>query len=187
MSNIYYQRPNNSDEKNTDRANDRMEYTGYYHPNYRMPQYNPNNNIVPHTQGYKKDFIANIVLVFLSITLVVVVMALFSELSYINNSYERSASSFWWDYDSGIYVDSVRSRYENLVRGVEETPELTQCYAVAEYFEAASIYKAAAFTGNTDKAQKYLEVMAEAYSKMGDVSYLADDIDTKLGIEEIIN
>ena len=50
MSNIYYQRPNNSDKKNG------TEYTGYYHPNYQMPQYNPSNKIVPHPQGYKKRF-----------------------------------------------------------------------------------------------------------------------------------
>mgnify|MGYP003290046602 FL=1 len=180
MSNIYYQRPNNSDKKNG------TEYTGYYHPNYQMPQYNPSNKIVPHPQGYKKDLIANIILVLLSITLVILFMALFSELRFLNNSYERKASSFWWDYDSGRYVDSIRCRYENQFRGVEETPELTQCYAVSEYFEAASLYKAAVFTGNTEKEKKYLEIMIKAYSEMGDVSYLAEDIDTKLGITDLL-
>ena len=151
-----------------------------------MPQYNPSNKIVPRPQGYKKDFIANIILVFFSVTLVILFMALFAELRFVNNSYEREASSFWWDYDSGRYVDSIRSRYENQFRGVEETQELAQCYAVSEYFEAASLYKAAVCTGNTEKEKKYLEIMVNAYSKMGDVSYLAEDIDTKLGIADIV-
>ena len=33
---------------------------------------------------------------------------------------------------------------------------------------------------------KYLETMAKAYSEMGDVSYLAEDIDAKLGIVDIL-
>ena len=79
MSNIYYQRPNNSDKKNG------TEYTGYYHPNYQMPQYNPSNKIVPHPQGYKKDLIANIILILLSITVVFLLIAFFSEIRFMDN------------------------------------------------------------------------------------------------------
>ena len=80
----------------------------------------------------------------------------------------------------------IKYMYENKINNVKENAELTQCYAVAEYFEAASLYKAYASNGNTDKAQKYLDVMAKAYSEMGDVSYLAEDIDARLGITDLL-
>ena len=171
MSNTYYQRPNNSGKNNNDGISQRYEY----HRQQRVRE-----------PGSAKDLIANIVLVLLSITLVIAFLGLCSELRYVDNYYEKSASSFWWDYESGRYVDSIASRYTNTFRGVKETAELRQCYAVSEYFEAASLYKVAVFTDNSDKAQKYLDKMAKAYSEMGDVSYLADDIDTRLGIADIV-
>ena len=172
MSNIFYQRPNNSGKTNTNSA------TSQRYSTYREP--------VVRNQSSGKDLIVNTILVLLSITLVIAFLTLCSELRYIDRHYEREANSFWWEYDSGRYADSIRSRYENIYNGVKETAELKQCYAVSEYFEAASLYKAAAFTGNTGKAQEYLEKMAKAYEEMGDVSYLADDIDTRLGIADVM-
>ena len=99
-------------------------------------------------------------------------------------NYERNANSFWMAYDSGRYADSIKDRYENIYNDVVTTAELKQCYAVSEYFEAASLYKAAVVTGKTDKAQEYLAVMEEALEEMGDVEYLAEDINQKLGIAD---
>lgn len=190
MSNIYYQRPNNSG--NNTNSNNRQtvnnqQNAGYYQPNYQPQQYvNYGRPAISH-QGSAKNLVANIILAVLSVTLVIAFIALVSEMSDINRYYEKDANNFWWAYESGRYADSIRDKYENKYNGVKETAELTQCYAVSDYFEAASLYKAAVFTGKEDKAKEYLEKMAKAYALMGDVEYLAEDIDTKLGIAEILN
>ena len=188
MNNIYYQRPNNSGNKknnNTGKVNNQQN-SSYYQPSYQAPRYEKFNRAVAGAQNPMAELAANIVLVILSILLVIAFITLVAELTGIDNYYERKASSFWWDYDNGRYVDSIQSRYENTYNGVKETDELKQCYAVAEYFEAASLYKASVHTGKEDKAMKHLETMAKAYSEMGDVSYLAEDIDAKLGIADIV-
>lgn len=188
MSNIYYQRPNNSG-KNTDRNTQKVSSqpnNSYYQPNYQAPRYDNYNRPVIKAQSATKDLIANVVLVILSILFVIAFITFVGEISDSSRYYEQKASSFWWEYDNGRYVYSIRNRYENMYNGVEETEELSQCYAVSEYFEATSLYKAAVCTGKEESAMKYLEKMAKAYSEMGDVSYLAEDIDTKLGISDIV-
>ncbi len=188
MSNIYYQRPNNSGKNmnghNSEKVNN-QQHTGYYQPNYQAPRYESYSRPVIVKQNSTKDLVANIILAILSVTLVIAFIALVGEMNDIDRHYEKDANSFWWAYESGRYADSIRDRYENQYNDVKETAELTQCYAVSEYFEAASLYKAAVHTGKEDKAKAYLEAMAKAYSEMGDVEYLAEEIDTKLGITEI--
>ena len=190
MSNIYYQRPNNSNKRNENNTGRPTAYeqqeNQYYQPNYRAPKYESYSGPVVVKQSSVKELVTSIILVVLSISLVIAIITLGAELSDINRTYEKDSNSFWWEYDSGRYADSIKSRYENIYRGVKETTELTQCYAVSEYFEAASLYKAAVHVGKEDKAAEYLEAMAEAYTKMGDVSYLAEDIDTRLGITDIV-
>lgn len=170
MSKTYYQRPNNSG-KNT---------------NYQTTRYESYSRPVFVKQSSTKDLVANIILVLLSISLVIAFITLVGEMTGIDRYYNRDANSFWWEYDNGRYVDSIRVRYENIYNGVTETAELKQCYAVSEYFEAASLYKAAVYTGKEEKAAEYLKIMAKAYSEMDDVSYLADDIDTRLGITDLV-
>lgn len=179
-NNTYYQRPNNSGKKNNNGS--LQQHNSYY----QARQYETYRRPVMHPQSAGKDLVANIVLVLLSITLVIGLITMCSELRYINNHREQDANSFWWNYDSGRYVDNIKYMYENKINDVKENTELTQCYAVAEYFEAASLYKAYVSSGNNDKAQKYLDVMEKAYSEMGDVSYLAEDIDTRLEITDLM-
>lgn len=189
MSNIYYQRPNNSGKNtkyNSAQNVNNQQSTDYYQPNYQPQQYVNYSRPVVVRHNSTKDLVANIVLAILSVTLVIAFIVLVSEVGDIDRYYEKESNSFWWAYESGRYADSIRDKYENQYNGVKETAELTQCYAVSDYFEAASLYKAAVFTGKEDKAKEYLEIMAKSYAQMGDVEYLAEDIDTKLGIADIV-
>lgn len=173
MNNTYYQRPNNS------------EAGRYHQPSYQASQKEILRSSVVTPRRTGKDLITNIILVVLSISLVLAIFKLGDELSYMNRHHERSANLFWMEYDSGRYVDSIKNKYENIYNDVLTTAELSQCYAVSEYFEAASLYKAAVVTGKTDKVQEYLTVMEESLDKMGDVDYLAEEINVKLGIGEL--
>jgi hypothetical protein len=55
-------------------------------------------------------------------------------------------------------------------------------YAAADYYEAAFIYNACEKTGDSTKASEYKKVMDEARTVLSDYEYLADDIDSLLGI-----
>ena len=199
MNNTYYQRPNNSGKCNNS-SNRHQVYEShyeqksmgteeqerqYYQPNYQAQQYEAYRRPVVRQQSIAKELITNIILVVLSISLVIALFTLGAELNDIDRYYEKDANSFWWAYESGRYVDSIKDGYENKYNRVIETSELSQCYAVSEYFEAASLYKAAVVTGKTDKVQEYLTVMEESLDKMGDVDYLAEEINVKLGIGEL--
>ena len=74
---------------------------------------------------------------------------------------------------------------DNEAKGVYKTSELKQCYAVADYFEAASLYKAAVYKGDTEAMKQYLLRMEEAYVLFDDISYVAEEIDAGLGLEII--
>lgn len=199
MNNTYYQRPNNSGKCNNSSNRPQVyeshyEQKGmgteeqerqYYQPNYQAQQYESYRRPVVRQQSTAKELITNIILVVLSISLVIALFTLGAELNDIDRYYEKDANSFWWAYESGRYADSIKDRYENKYNRVIETSELSQCYAVSEYFEAASLYKAAVVTGKTDKAQEYLTVMEESLEEMDDVDYLAEEINAKLGLGDL--
>lgn len=157
--------------------------TQYYQPSYEAPVYASARDAEVKNNSAVKDWIANGVLIVLTLSLVISIVVLISDIRYMTYDYSKSASTFWYEINEGQYADTVKSRHDNEAGGVFETPELKECYAVADYFEAASFYKVAAHTGNTADMEKYLAVMKEAYKLFGDVSYLAEDINTKLGLE----
>lgn len=164
MSNIFYQRPNRS-SKNEKLSEPQQVYTGKIH-------------------GFVKELVVKIVLIVLSFTFVLGILGFFVILNEMDTVFERDTESFWWNYESGRYADCISYKYENMCGKIRTTDELEQCYAVADYFEAASLYRAALHTGDTDKAEKWLAVMEETYQKLGDVAYLADEIKTKLKIAD---
>jgi len=189
MNNTYYQRPDKSGKRTNNRYSEpqgmnQQQYSEYYQPNYQAPRYDNGDRAAAKPYSATKEMIANIILIVLSALFVLATLQVGIEIADIDNYYENNPSSFWWEYESGRYSGSVKERYENEYNGVEMTEELAQCYAVSEYFEAASLYKTAVHTGKTDKAAEYKATMEDAYSRMGDVSYLAEDINEKLGIAD---
>ena len=191
MNNTYYQRPDNSGNRTNNQYSEPQrvnheQYSEYYQPNYQAPRYDNGGRVVAKPHSATKEMIANIILIVLSALFVLATLQVGIEIADIDNYYENNSSSFWWEYESGQYAGAVRDRYENFCNGVKKTDELAQCYAVSEYFEAASLYKTAVHTGKADKATEYKATMQDAYSRMGDVSYLAEDINEKLGIADLV-
>lgn len=62
---------------------------------------------------------------------------------------------------------------------------MKEYYAAAQYFEAASYYKAFSETGDAARAEKYLQKMNETVGEMGEISFVKDNVDTVLEILEI--
>lgn len=182
MNNIYYQRPNNSQNTKKPQNPQDMEQQ-YYQPSYKTPVYGGVFNPEVSGNARIKEWIANGALIVLSIVMVISILVLFEEVNYMQYRYEREAEDFWYSMEYGSYPELVKMRWNNEALGVRETADLTQCYAAADYFEAASLYKSALYLGNIEGAQKYLEDMKEAYVLLGDISYITEDINETLGIE----
>lgn len=213
MNKIYYERPNRPQNTNGQRAKNvrniqKDMYTGnteysqeefaqtdspymsadsleqqYYQPSYETPVYGDASK----TEGSKntrvKELIANIVLIALSVILGLSLIGLLAEMRWVGFDYSHDESDLWYYIDKEYYAQVVDYKWENVALGVEKTEELEQCYAVADYFEAASYYKAAVYNNDVEKMNEYVDKMQEAYSKLDDVAYLAENINAKLGIE----
>lgn len=205
-NNIYYERPKhlqnrpNTGKRNvncrvnsTVRNNENTYDEGYmsmdeqeqqyYQPSYQAPVYEQDANQEVAKKNVVKEWIANGALIVLSITLVITITVLIGEVRFMKAVYTHDADDFWYAIEYENYANTVNMKWDNEAKGVYEDRELKQCYAVADYFEAASLYKAAVYTKNTEDMQEYLSVMKESYALLDDISYVAEEINTKLGIE----
>lgn len=81
------------------------------------------------------------------------------------------------------YANLLNSYHEDVVYGGLVTETKKECYGVAKYFEAASMYRAYLETGDTERAAREKEKMDAAYEEMGDWNIAADSIREKLGVE----
>ena len=198
MNKIYYEKPQhlrNKDgysqlEKND--AGQKMQNSphmtqkeveeNYYQPSYQAQDYSEQGQLEPQKRGIK-ELIANGVMIVLSIALVINVCVAISVIGDMNYSWARKEDNFWYSIDDGNYAPLLADAWTNRFSDVKETKGLEQCYAVAEYFEAASLYKAAEYTGNAEKKEKYAKIMEEKLAYFDDIMYIAEDINMKLGIE----
>lgn len=128
-----------------------------------------------------RNNICNFIIIILSIIFFTLVIVLCKEV-FNRSHYTTDANSFYYDINDGRYAEMVISAEENRAMGVRETKELKPCYAVADYFEAASYYKVYIENDKKEVADKYLKTMTACRKDMDDFEYAADDIDEKLGI-----
>ena len=89
----------------------------------------------------------------------------------LNDAFSRPAKTNWMEN----HEDMV---YGGLLSGTKK-----ECYGVARYFEAASMYKAFLQTGDTERAAREKEKMDAAYEEMGDWNIAADSIRERLGLD----
>lgn len=210
MNKIYYERPNRPQNENKQRTqnvqkdihSENAEYSQeefvqtdspymsvdsqeqqYYQPSYEAPVYGNVSKAEGSKNTRVKEIIANIVLIALSVILGLSLIGLLAEVRWVGFDYSHDESDLWYYIDKEYYAQLVDYKWENEALGVEKTGELEQCYAVADYFEAASYYKAALYQNDTEKMKKCAAAMQEAYSRLDDVSYLAENINERIGIE----
>lgn len=154
----------------------------YYQPSYEATEYGDASKMEGSKNTRVKEIIANIALIALSVILGLSLIGLLAEVRWVGFDYSHDESDLWYYIDKEYYAQVVDYKWENVALGVEKTEELEQCYAVADYFEAASYYKAALYNNDVEKMDEYVDKMQEAYSKLDDVAYLAENINAKLGI-----
>lgn len=85
-------------------------------------------------------------------------------------------NSLLWQLESGDYPSMVEMMYLNEACGVKATETMKECYAVAEYFEAASYQRAYERDGQEEKAACYEKKMEDCRARMGTLAFTADDI-----------
>lgn len=169
MNKIYYDRPSHSQNRNTP---DKKSLLNKLQDNLKQPE-----------KGLK-DMIANGILIVLSIGLAVNILVVLNSVYENGKTWTRSEKDIWYSISYGNYRYLIDDMWENRFSGAKETEGLKQCYAVAEYLEAAMLYKASDYTDKTEKKEKYENIMKEKLAYFDDILYIAEDINEQLGIED---
>lgn len=131
-----------------------------------------------------KNLVANVVIVALSVFFVLLFFIAIAEIKDVDYAWTRDEDDFWYYISDGQYQELTEAVYHNQNEGVRETEGLKQCYAVAEYFEAASFYKVAIYVNDKEDMVKYKDIMEECLTNMDDIAYIAEEINQKLGLDE---
>ena len=103
---------------------------------------------------------------------------------WVDHGYNYSNGSMEWYVSHQDYVDMADDRRELLAHGGDEVDKQEPLCAVAEYFEAASLYRVYEETGDTARADIQWKRMEDAAGRMGEYSGERAEIDAKLGIAE---
>lgn len=125
--------------------------------------------------------VLNIVIVFLCVILVIcgglAVSGLHDAFSVVNTE-----NSMYYRLDDGDFYRMVEGYHMNIQEGHEGSAEMQEYYGVAQYYEAASMYRAFLETGDTERAAREKEKMELARVEMGDWAMVEPEILKQLKI-----
>lgn len=105
------------------------------------------------------------------------------EFAYSNEPYIADEWSMLNSLEYDEYASLIREVNQNRILDVT-SPTYEECYAVVDYFEAAIFYKAYGKTGREQDAAVQKQAMEESMTRMGELEYLAQRIDTMFKIRE---
>ena len=126
--------------------------------------------------------VMNIVIIALCLVLFGGTIYMFKQLNY---AFSRPVQTSWLESNvrNENYAYLVANYHQDEVYGGLISGTKKECYGVAKYFEAASMYKAYLESGDTERAAREKERMDEAYEEMGEWNIAADSIREKLRLE----
>lgn len=126
--------------------------------------------------------VMNIVIVALCLILFGGTIYMFQQLK---DAFSRPVRTQWMENNisSENYAYLVANYHQDEVYGGLLSQSKKECYGVARYFEAASMYRAYLEAGDTERAAREKEKMDAAYEEMGGWNIAADSIREKLGLE----
>ena len=183
MNKIFYERPRHLQNREPKQGQNQPQIQEQYNQSINQVQDDfVQEKSLPVKRGIK-ELIANGILIVLSILLVNNVFGAITVIKDMNPYDVKEEDRFWLNIEAGDYTSLIMNTWTNRFSDVKETDGLKQCYAVAEYYEAAVLYKAADYTGNIEKKEKYAGIMEEKLDYFYDIMYIAEDINMKLGIE----
>ncbi len=127
--------------------------------------------------------ILDVVIVILVFLLVIITAGAINEIFEYSSYSCYDEDSFGYRLQDGDYARMVEMYYDNMSQGAEDKKELQEYYGIAKYFEAASYYKVYITTNDMEKAATQEEKMEAALAQMGELAFVSEQIDAKLGIE----
>lgn len=130
------------------------------------------------------NVVANIVIGCLCLVFVVLFFVTVKQFADAGRVYTRSEDSMVYYIQNGDYESMLRGTYMNEIHGVWASDTMKECYAVAHYYEAATLYKAYEKAGKNELAAEKKKSMEEQEALMGELSFAAEDIREELGIGE---
>lgn len=132
-----------------------------------------------------KEIIANGLIVFFTVVLLIISMAFISSVSETRYVYKTNPNSFYYDVKGERYSNMYDSMMDNLNAGETEqkNAEFTPYYATARYYEETLRYKVYLEKGRTDKISKSEANRANYRQNMGEIEFIADDIDELYGLK----
>lgn len=130
-----------------------------------------------------KDHIFNIMIGILCVVLVITTFVTVGNFLDNMRIYTYDEEDFLYCIQSENYYEMVGYMHNNEVNEVKVTKGMEECYAVARYYEAASMYKAYQAVGRNSEAKEQKDIMQEQMDAMGELSYAVEDIDKQLELK----
>lgn len=132
----------------------------------------------------KADPVVGVLNVVIVIMVFVIIYAAFKFVFYWNfdrtsASFVQSASLMDYELSKNDYSGIIQGKYINEFNGITETKSY---HALADYVEAASVYKVYDAKGYHDRASEQKAIMNKARIEMGELTVFADRMDRKFGI-----
>ena len=155
----------------------------YFNPSYQEQDYTFTPNKGRNTVSNFKNLVTNGIIIALSAIFVLLSIVAIAEAKNMEYTWTRDEDDFWYSISEGNYMDIIEPVYHNRNQEITMTSGLQQCYAVADYLEAASLYKVAISEGDEADIKKYKAIMDESLPYLDDIMYVVEDINQKLGIE----
>jgi len=134
----------------------------------------------------KKDknvTILNIVIIFLAVVLVITVLQTIMEAGTVRYDYFYDEDSFIYCMEDEDYADMVQYYYDNCGSQGKEEKNMQEYYDLAKYFEAAFHHKIYVKSGDTVRAEKYKAIMDETKARLGELAFVTERMNEKLGGE----
>lgn len=141
-------------------------------------------------QGRSGDVLFRLIIVMLAVILVIMAIATVVRVNRSFSDYVTTPNDLLRTIRNGYYADAVHEMYDNIALGetVDKDPDYAVPYALLEYYEAKSVYTAyeRALEQESDKsraselelkAEEFVRDMDTARSGMGELEFMAADID----------
>lgn len=120
-----------------------------------------------------------VIIVLIFVTLYVGQSAAFYKSRADKKSFSQDAGMMSFELQEGDYAAFIQGKYINEFNG---NMEPAGYHSLADYIEAASMYKIYNVRGYTDKADKQRAVMDKARAEMGELTVFADKADKMFGL-----
>lgn len=115
--------------------------------------------------------ITSALIILLALLLIILLFLTGREVSDALDTYTADEESLLYMLQDARYGDLVENTVQNRSLDVKATDTMLECYAVADYYQAAFNYKVAEAENKAEQKERWREKMEDAVGRMGSLSY----------------